>query len=293
MNLPNRLDAELLPWSVLCSEGRAILKSVERRWRSLLNDGSVTESDLHRFLADHAGLFFGQESVVISRADLGSDYEVDLVIAGDEASYGIDYTFVEIESPRTPPYTRSGDPSARLSHAIQQVLNWKAWLKRHRGHVRKFFPSEYFGWEEFINLSFSIVIGRRTSPRTATAKRNVFAREMGIKIHSFDFLTERLRQGFSCFWDLSPLTEGAQPGLAARNQLANPFARAYSWRAWKDVVGEPDFEHGHFLAMNAERLLACRSYSRELERFVSLWKSLPPRTRAERLSGLVAESKWP
>jgi hypothetical protein len=33
----------------------------------------------------------------ISRADLGSDYQVDLAIASDEGSYGIDYTFVEIE----------------------------------------------------------------------------------------------------------------------------------------------------------------------------------------------------
>ena len=293
MSLRDLSDTELLPWSVLCSEGRAILKSVKRRWCSLLSDASVTESDLHRFLADHAGFFFGQELVVISRADLGSDYQVDLVIASDGESYGIDYTFVEIESPHTSPYTRSGDPSARLTHAIQQVLNWKTWLQRHRGHVRRFFPSEYFGWEGFTNLSFSIVIGRRTSPHRATARRNVLAREIGIKIHSFDYLTERLRKGFSSLWGLSPLTEGGRPGLVARNHLANPFARAYSWRAWKEVVGEPRFEHGHFVAMNADRLLAHRTYSRELERFISLWKSLPLRTRVERLSRVVPRSNWP
>jgi hypothetical protein len=286
------LDTELLPWSVLCREGRAILKSVERRWRSLLNDASVTEWDLHRYLADHAALFFGQELVVISRADLGSDYQADLVIASDEASYGIDYTFVEIESPHASPYTCSGDPCARLTHAIQQVLNWKTWLKRHRGHVRKFFPSGYFGWDEFTNLSFSVVIGRRTSPNTATAKRNVLAREMGIKIHSFDYLTERLRKGLSFLWDLSTLTEGGQPGIIVRNQLANPFARAYSWRAWKEVVGEPHFEHEHFVALNAQRLLAHRTYSRELQGFTSLWKSLPLRTRVECLSRVVARSNW-
>lgn len=288
MTLRDCADKEIVPWGALCGKGATILKSIEKQWESLINDPSVKESKLHEFLSDHSSLFFGEAAFTISRAELGSDFQVDFVIATDEASYGINYTFVEIETPQSLVYTRSGDPSARLTHALQQVLNWKAWLARHRGHVRRFFPSEYFGWEEFANLSFCIVVGRRSLPTSMTAKRNVLARETGIKIHSFDYLTDMLRLKFSFLWNLFP-TDRA--GLAARNQLANPFARAYSWRAWRKVVEQRHFEYSHFVDYNAEVLLAHRTYSSECDIFLRWWRSLPARKRAQYGSrGLKPES---
>jgi hypothetical protein len=266
---------------VLCDKGSTILKSIDKKWQSLLDNPSVKESDIHKFLSDHAGLFFGQDVFVISRPELGSDFQADFVVASDQASYGIDYKFVEIETPQSALYTRSGDPSARLTHAIQQVFNWKTWLTRHRGHVRRFFPSKYFGWDEFTNLSFCIVIGRRTHGSYVTAKRNVLAQEVGISIRSFDYLSDMLELRFSFLWYLTPHSERGRPHIFAANQLANPFARAYSWQGWKNVVENRDFDYCHIVAKNAESLLANHTYSKESERFLKWWGSLPARKRAQ------------
>jgi len=286
VSLQKTWKEELIPWTLLSYERKDLLKPIESKWRSLLVDPRAMESDLHNFIAEHASLFFGQEAIVISQFDLGSDYQVDLVIAADEGSYGIDYKLVEIELPRKPPYTRSGNPSARLTHAIQQVLNWKTWLKRYRGHVRRFFPSEYHGWEEFTNFSYCIFIGRRTSP-AITAKRNELAREIGIEIRSFDYLTHLLRQNISNVWDATNPTDGGGPNLRTRNRLANPFTQAYTCRAWKELVDQRPFEYDNFVPKNAADLLAQRTYSRELDEFLSWWNSLPRHSRWRRISRLL------
>lgn len=275
---------EIVPWDALCGRGTTILKAIEGKWHSLIENPRVKESDIQEFLSNHSSLFFGEAVFVISRAELGSDFQADFVIATDEASYGINYKFVEIETPQSSVYTRRGDPSARLTHAIQQVLNWKTWLTRHRGHVRRFFPSKYWGWEEFANLSFCIVIGRRTAQSSVTAKRNVLAQETRISIRSFDHFTDMLRQGFIFLPTLAPHDDCGRPGRIALNQLANPFARAYSWRAWRNVVEQRHFDCCHFVAKNAENLLAQRTYSRECETFFKWWASLPARNRAYYLS---------
>lgn len=290
MTLRDCADKEIVPWDVLCGKGTTILKSIKQRWESLINNPCVKESKLHEFLSDHSGMFFGQAAFIIPRAELGSDFQADFVIATDKASYGIKYTFVEIETPQSLVYTRSGDPSARLTHALQQVLNWKAWLTRHRGHVRRFFPSIYSGREEFTNFSFCIVIGRRSLPTSNAAKRNDLARETGIKIHSFDYLTDMLRLRFSFLWHSFPADKA---GLSARNQLANPFARAYSWRAWRNVVEQRHFNCSHLVDQNAEILLAHRTYSRECDTFLKWWRSLPARKQAQYGSRISSRKVWP
>jgi hypothetical protein len=129
-----------------------------------------------------------------------------------------------------------------------------------------------------------------------TAKRNILAQETGISIRSFDYLTDMLRQRCGFLWTLAPHDEYGKPGDVALNQLANPFARAYSWRAWKQVVERRNFQYSHFVARNAENLLARRTYSREFETFLRWWQSLPagkrprygPRpARPERLGNLI------
>lgn len=286
MSLGETWKEDLIPWSLLSYERRDLLKSIQGKWESLLEDPHAVESDLHQFIAEYASLFFGQGTVVISRFDLGSDYQIDLVIAADEASNGVSYNLVEIETPRTPPYTRSANPSARLTHAIQQVVNWKTWLKRHRGHVRRFFPSEYHGWEEFTNFSYSIFIGRGTSS-AMTAKRNELAREVGIEIRSFDYLTRMLRERIAHVSDSTGQTDGFSPNLPTRNRLANPFTRAYTWRDWKELVDQRHFDWCHFVPQNAGELLAQRTYSTELDIFLSWWNSLPRRSRWRHISRLL------
>lgn len=285
-------DYGIVPWSVLCGRGASFLKAIERRWVWLIDRPGVKESKLQKFLSDHASLFFGPHLFVISGAELGSDFRVDFVVARDEASSGIDYTFVEIETPQSRVYTRSGDPSAKLTHAMQQVRDWKSWLTRHRGHVRRFFPSGYFGWDEFTNLSFCVVIGRRGPPGSQTAKRNALARDTGIKIRSFDYLTDVLRARLSFLSDWGHVDKPTAVQPSTLNQLANPFAQAYSWRAWRQVVDRPHFRFNHFVQHNAESLVARRTYSQDYNDFLRWWRSLPARRRARYASQSLSEDSW-
>ena len=288
-------DAEadvIIPWSVLCGRGIRFLKTIEKRWVSLIEQPGVKESKLHEFLSEHASLFFGQRLFVISRAELGSDFQADFVVARDEASYGINYTFVEIETPQSPVYNRAGDPSAKLTHAMQQVRDWKTWLTRYRGHVRRFFPSEYFGWDEFTNLSFCVVIGRRGSANLETAKRNALSRETGVIIRSFDYLTDLLRARFSFISNSASVGEPSGVSPTILNRLANPFANAYSWSTWKDLVDHRDFNWSNFVRHNAETLVAHRVYSRECDDFLKWWRSLPARRRAQYALQAPSEESW-
>lgn len=284
MTFENHSDREIVPWDVLCSERTNILRSIERRWYSLVENPKVKESQLQEFLAKHASLFFGKAVFVISRAELGSDFQVDFVLATDEASYGIGYTFVEIETPQSVVYTRGGDPAARLTHAMQQVRNWKAWLARHRGHVRRFFPSVYWGREEFTNFSYCIVIGRRATKAFQSARRNILARENGISIRSFGHFTDMIRLSRVFLPTLAPHADCGKPGPVILNRLANPFAQAYSWRAWKSVVDQPHLHCCHFVAKNAESLLLHRTYNSGHDTFLKWWRSLSARKRADYLS---------
>jgi hypothetical protein len=222
-------------------------------------------------IAEHPAFFFLEEYQVVSKPEFGSEHQADFVIASDQMSAGIHYRFIELESPHEAAYTARGNPSARLTHAVQQMIDWKRWIKSNRGQYKKLFPSNYLGVHEFDNLSFCIYIGRRDQSPRLTALRNEFASEVRIDIRSFDSLLERLRDlGFR---DL--VSEYCGDSIEVRNMLANPFLRAYKWGAWKDMVLKGDFICAHFLAKNAAALLRHRSENTDLGRFRAIWKRLP------------------
>jgi hypothetical protein len=120
-----------------------------------------------------------------------------------------------------------------------------------------------------------------------TAKRNELAREVGIEMRSFDHLTRMLRETIAHVWDSTNPTDGLSPDLPTRNRLANPFTQAYTWRAWKELVGQRHFDWRHFVPQNAGDLLAQRTYSRELDIFLSWWNALPRRSRWRHISRLL------
>ena len=266
--------AGILPWSLLNVDARPILKEFVASWKKLLQDPSSREHDYHRLIAGQPALFFLQEYQVVSKPELGSEHQADFVIASDQRSEGIHYRFVEIESPHAMAYTARGNPSAGLTHAVQQVIDWKRWIKGNRGQYKKLFPSVYSGVQEFDNLSFCIYIGRRNQSSRLTALRNEFSKEVGIDIRSFDSLLDRLSDlGFCDLvcadWDASEFDD-----IVMRNRLANPFLKAYSWGAWKDLVLKGEFVCAHLLEKNAAALLSHRGENTNLRRFRGIWKGL-------------------
>lgn len=279
--------AGILPWSLLDAEARPIVKQFAVSWKKVLQDRNSTEHDYHKLIVDHPAFFFPQDDQVVSKPELGSEHQADFVVAADQGSVGIHYRFIEIESPHAVAYTASGNPSARLMHAIQQVMDWKRWIKSNRGQYKKLFPSNYLGVQEFDNLSFCVYIGRRDQSSRLTTLRTEFAKEVSIGIRSFDSFMDRLRDlGFQ---DLvsAERDESMIRDIVMRNSLANPFLKAYSWGAWKDMVLKGEVVCAHFLAKNAEALLEHRDENSDLRRFQRIWKGLSEAKRKLYLSRVL------
>ena len=109
----------------------------------LLN-GRVSEQELHEFLAQHSYFFNGiirlyGASPLYSKIKLGSEFEIDFSCF-DAGSPGPEWHLIEIEGPGYPFFTNAGDPSARLTHAIRQVLDWQSWIHENLDYERKLFP---------------------------------------------------------------------------------------------------------------------------------------------------------
>lgn len=126
-----------------------------------------------------------------------------------------------------------------------------------------------------------------------TARRNEFAKEVGVEIRSFDSLLDRLRDlGFQNLV-MEGCSESWVDDIVTRNRLANPFLRAYSWGAWKHLVLKGDFVCGHFLAGNAPALLSHRSENADLKRFRAIWNGLADAERKSCLMRLLDSYEYP
>jgi len=97
------------------------------------------EQDVHSFFEEYPYVFeFACPSgLVISKMPLGSSFVTDFVLAIKDLNSN-DPTpvvaLIEIERPSLSLFTKSGDPTSNLTHAIRQVQNWKRWLAANRGY---------------------------------------------------------------------------------------------------------------------------------------------------------------
>lgn len=69
---------------------------------------------------------------------LGSDYRADFLIArSDSNAFGVQVMLVECESPQHKLFTKSGDVTAALNHAIGQVRCWQGWIRANRSYFAR------------------------------------------------------------------------------------------------------------------------------------------------------------
>jgi Domain of unknown function (DUF4263) len=256
--------AKWIPWDQFAAAGCPQMKAIRSRWNTLLRRQNLHERYYHDFIARHAHIFFPmfcRSIQVISKIRLGAELVTDLVIVQDEASRGLSYWLVELESPWNAPFTKGGVASGRLTRAIHQVLDWKRWLDEHQSEARKLFPSRLYYSDLKPMFEYSIVIGTRENSRRWLDKRNQLAETLGIFIRSFDWLTGRLiaRSGCHPFADEyrggGYEEDNLKPEI--KNALANPFVRAMTDPEWRAFVG-CRFSGSHMVGHHAERLLQFR-----------------------------------
>lgn len=261
-------------WSKLNDEARSIIDTILKEWCDLLNQRKAEEA-YHSYLREYAGFFlaYGWEvNLLISKLRLGADFTTDFIVGRDQHSNGVWYELIEIETPYDAPFTKNGNPSARLSGAIQQIQNWRRWIIDNRREIHKLLPSYGVRTSRMNpNYNFKIIIGNRENSAKWLEKRNDLANQLGIEIRSFDYLTDSVKaKHFPNTTNFASTEEGYLTSTE-RNMLANPFCMAYSDKTWRNIIKEPRYVH-HFFCLNANALLENYSYNGFYDEFVTKYK---------------------
>ncbi|MCG6195540.1 DUF4263 domain-containing protein [Leptospira sp. FAT2] len=251
-------------WSLLNSD-KKILKKIKAEWNEHLKNKKLTEHDYHKFLSEHAGIILAPDDfsyMVLSKIKLADDYEVDFVTIEDMRSNGMCYNLIEIESPHSPPFTKAGKPSDRLTTALQQIDDWRFWIKENREKFKRLFPNEaYKVFKGHLNYSFTIYIGNRENSEPFLEKRNELAYERNVSIRSFDSLGDYIES--NRFSDLAPdyAAEMTEFSDEIRNQLASPFFKATTHSKWKIFLKQRK-GNAHIFTWNASTIVNLREYNK-------------------------------
>lgn len=266
-------------WSELGNSRKAVLNSIIKQWDDLVSQKRVNEHRIHQFLDKHAHIFFWDGigfSTVISKLRFGADYVSDFVVVYDNWSNGVRYKLVELERPDTPPFTKDGVASARLSRAIQQILSWKTWLSDHPTEAKRLFPSFFHFSEMQPVFEFEIVIGTRENMKHALESRQALSKTLGIEIRSFDSFKARAGVGIR-FDDFSSVGDEVHNfDLTKRNQLACPFLFALNDPEWRELI-KNHRASTHFMHWAGEGLLRLRRENEFAPKFRRLQRRQPNR----------------
>lgn len=110
---------------------RVILRKL-RRLIDEASSGEGNEESLHQFLAKHPVLLSPTHDVVRSKVRFGRHVS-DFVVRES----GGTYLLVEIESPQRRLYTKSGQRSSELIHAIDQTSDWMRYIQDNKATVER------------------------------------------------------------------------------------------------------------------------------------------------------------
>lgn len=131
---------------------------------------------------------------VIPRKRLGAEHVTDFVI-GERDSSGFSWTAVELESPKARMFTKAGDPTKELTHAIRQIEDWRAWLNRNQNYAARSPLEGGLGLSDITSqVRGLILIGRRGDLAVSNSeRRRQMTHDLRIEIHSYEFLLEACR----------------------------------------------------------------------------------------------------
>ena len=264
-----------LPWSWLGKSG--LIDRTLNEWQKLITTQGVPEREITGFLQRNAGLFFHYPydyPFVLSEIRLGSEFVVDFALPQDRRSEGTRWHLIEMELPGTPPFKSNGDKSARLSHALDQIEQWKSWLKRRCRMLQNLFPCHR--WLVDVSFEYHIVIGNRENSKKWLERRNELSAEYNVHIRSFDSFSERLSLFAPLSGDIGHWEAHDQGPFAPRmgNAIANPLYQAFGHAEWVETLRECVNCH-RIMDLNADVILSKRSDSELLAEFQSYCLSRP------------------
>jgi hypothetical protein len=160
-----------------------VLRAAERYARLL--DREPSETEAQRFLEKNpfliaAGIMGGgfalERVAVFPKVKFGNELISDLALVTADSD-GARWTFVELESPTSRMFTRSGNPSHALTHGLRQVDDWAAFLQDQMVYAKtqlaKLHKSAQIHGplENWRAPTFMVVIGRENGLSSNTRRR--------------------------------------------------------------------------------------------------------------------------
>jgi hypothetical protein len=148
------------PWPDKYIEQRVPSRANIDNLRRVLEDAK-DERPLQAFLAATPVLLKPLAQAVtdvwcFDRPGLGRELFPDFLLAV-RLSTGIQWTYVELESPNVKPLNKAGRPSGKLAIALGQVRDWRIWLRENIAYARMHLGLTSIDAE----CNSVIVIGRR------------------------------------------------------------------------------------------------------------------------------------
>ena len=154
------------------------------QYKELL-DAGANETEIHGFLKEHPfllmyGVMGGVTAIerlaIFSKLRLGDEYVTDFALVSADSD-GARWTFIELEGPQDPLFTKGGDRSSALSHGLRQIDDWSrllkqdpAYAKRRLGDVHK--SAKIRGPRYILRMpTFLVVIGRESFLTNETRAR--------------------------------------------------------------------------------------------------------------------------
>jgi hypothetical protein len=165
---------------------------VAAEYTDVLN-AAADERPLQKFLEKHPDLLIDAEGGhcrwVVPQKSLSGKFIPDFLICRLD-SLGLNWTLVELQSPRAKLFTKKGEPAEQLREGLHQVTRWRIWLENNRDAARRKQNEDGLGLVGISAYSRGLVIIGREGDRTP-ANRDYLLRlrnESGIDIHSYDWL---------------------------------------------------------------------------------------------------------
>jgi hypothetical protein len=129
---------------------------------------------------------------VLPQVAFGNKHRADFMIAAKN-SMGHFWTGLEIESPRHDVVNRDGHFSAQTQHAIDQVRDWKTYVRQNRASVQQ---PKSLGGEGLIGIEHEfdvwVIIGRNRRDRDNDADRRAKYLESRIHVQTWDGFRDRI-----------------------------------------------------------------------------------------------------
>lgn len=125
---------------------------------------------------------------VFPRPRLGGGRHIPDFLYCDRDSLGYRWVLIELESPKEEATTQGESISAKCQHAVEQILDYRGWLRDNALAEQREYPNISARCEGYV------VIGRRDGARTDKEKRRLADfREQHIEVASYDRLVYEAR----------------------------------------------------------------------------------------------------